>query len=78
MAKQTRGREASRPDADPSPSAPSDPIHGPRKPPRFYGRERLRRLLNLSAEIDLDQLCESAAAEIDDLRDRPHRFQDEP
>jgi hypothetical protein len=67
-----------KPDADSSPSTPSaqpDPIAGPRNPPRPYARERLRRLLNLSAETDLDQLCESAAAEIERLGDRP-QFRD--
>jgi hypothetical protein len=73
MANKQSGRQASRPDAAPPRSVPSavEPIPGPDKPPRPYDRQRLRRLLNLSPETDLDALCESAAAEIESLRDRP-------
>ena len=41
------------------------------RPVRPYGSLRLRRLLKLSDQVDLETVCDEAADEIDQLRSRP-------
>ncbi len=53
-----------------------EPIHGPRRPSSSrFGREHLRKVMALSADANLDRLCEDAALEIERLRaTRPPRL----
>ena len=60
-------------------SAPADPAARVEpRPVRPYGSLRLRRLLKLSDQVDLETLCDEAADEIDQLRSEPSskRFRD--
>ena len=58
-------------------------LHGPARPParRLFGVERLRTLLQHSADVQVDQLCEEAAALLEACREhwpagRPLGFPD--
>ncbi len=65
------GRRSRHPAAPPG--APSHTVHGPSGPPTsVLGVERLRRAMNVSAGVDVDRLCEEAAAELEDLRATRH------
>ena len=51
---------------------PSDPpARVEPRPVRPYGSLRLRRLLKLSDQVDLETVCDEAADEIDQLRSEP-------
>lgn len=59
-------------DFAPEPPLPVKPIHGPSGPPSAgFGPEHLRQVLELSADVSTDRLCEDAALEIERLRSPP-------
>lgn len=62
-----------------APANPPDPPparHGPA--PILYGFAHLRAVMNLTAAVPIDQVCEEAALELTRLRaeQRPHRWTD--
>ena len=61
--KRTKPSGASAPAASPARAKP--------RPVRPYGSLRLRRLLKLSDQVDLETLCDEAADEIDQLPSEP-------
>ena len=69
-------------DAPVGPARTPDPPpakHGPAGPARtLYGFAHLRSVMNLTAAVRIDQVCEEAALELTRLRaeQRPHRWTD--
>lgn len=69
-------------DAPAAPGGQPDPPphkHGPAGPaPTLYGFAHLRAVMNLTAAVPIDQVCEEAALELDRLRaePRPRRWTD--
>lgn len=54
---------------DPAPTQAETPA--PEKPKvRPFGVDRLRKLMNLSKEPSIDMLCDAAAHEIEELRNK--------
>lgn len=46
--------------------------HGPPGPVEaLYGVAHLRRVLNLSAEVHIERVCQDAAVELEELRKEP-------
>ena len=56
----------------PEPEPATTATYGPQRPVQVkHGADRLRAVLELSADVDLDRLCEDAASEIEYLRTLP-------